>query len=73
MLRILMIIIIALLPTLFFVALIIWALGSFGYTPLAPLANSISHVAQPYVTPLLDKIRGLIGSLPGGPGAIRGF
>ena len=69
MVRLLVILLIALLPTIFFAGLIIWALGHFGYTPLAPLSNAISHMAEPYMGPLMDKIRGLIGSLPGGPNA----
>lgn len=67
MLRILIFLILALLPTIIFTSLIIWALGTFGYTPLQPLANAISHTAEPVVTPLMTKLRGLIGSLPGGP------
>lgn len=69
MLRILIFLLIALLPTIIFTCLVIWALGTFGYTPLQPLANAIGQAAEPVMGPLMDKIRGTISSLPGGPGA----
>ncbi len=65
MLRLLIMLIIAFFPMLVFSAIVIWALGHFGYTPLAPLSNSISAIVQPYIQPILDMIKGLLSRLPG--------
>ncbi len=66
--RILILLLIAFLPSILFTLFVIWALGTFGYAPLEPLAQSIGNIARPLKDTVLETIRNGLSHLPGGHG-----
>jgi hypothetical protein len=58
--RILFLLIMSIVPIIVFTGLLVWAIGTFAYAPLAPLSQKIGTVAAPYVQPILQWAKNLL-------------
>ena len=65
MLRVLIVLAVALFPTILFAAFAIWMIGSLGYAPLQPLAATIQHIVEPFIEPIKMTLANLFNRLFG--------